>query len=118
MTWKRRWKAAAVSKKAIIWKSLWPLQTVALYEDLPKYIATAAFLLRVEVIGLNAWLHSVGVSDVLPRCSCGWSVQTVRHIMLYCPQYSLQRDSLFEQTDFSDITAILSHSRGAQTTGR
>jgi hypothetical protein len=65
--WKERWTNAANGKTATIWNTPSPLK---LYDNLPKHCATALMLLRTEVIGLNAWLASVGVLDILPRCDC------------------------------------------------
>jgi hypothetical protein len=50
---------------------------------LTKAEATALFLIRTEVISLNAWLAAVRVPGVFPACPCGWHAQTVRHVLLY-----------------------------------
>jgi hypothetical protein len=34
-------------------------------------------LLRTEVIGLNAWLVSIRVPDILPRCDRSWCAQSL-----------------------------------------
>ena len=49
-----------------------------LYDNITKAEATALFLLRSEVLGLNCWLASVGVQGVLPHYVCGWRAQTVK----------------------------------------
>src|SRR4029077_8023957 len=38
-----------------------------------------ATLLRTESIGLNDFLHRVGVPDVEASCPCGWERQTPNH---------------------------------------
>jgi len=116
--WRRRWKVQAEGKTATTWKTPWSQQTVDLYEGLQKHEATALFLLRTEIIGLNAWLFSVGVPGFLPRCTCGEHAQTVRHILIYCPLYSQQRAQLFHQAGSSDLLEILSHPHSAQAAGR
>ncbi len=107
----------AEKKSATTWNDPWQLQTVALYEGLQKHEATALFLLRTEIIGLNAWLSVIRVPEVLPRCTCGPQTQTVRHVILYCPQYR-QRAQLFYQAGTSDFTKILSRPPGTQAAGR
>src|SRR5436305_9086369 len=69
---------------------------ISLYEGLSKAEATALFLMRTEVLGLNAWLASVQVPDILPRCHYGWNAQTVRHVLMQCPP--LNRTELITQT--------------------
>lgn len=46
------------------------------------------FLMRSEIIGLNAWLAAIQVPDINPACACGWHAQTVRHVLLHCPRYN------------------------------
>jgi len=64
-----------------MWKTPWGKPTILLYKGLIKAEAIALFLLRTEVIGLNAWLVSVGVLAVLLRCEYGWIRQTVHHVL-------------------------------------
>jgi hypothetical protein len=85
---------------------------VALYNNLTKAEATALFLLRTEVIGLNAWLASVQVPNILPRCPCGWQVQTVRHILLHCPRYNRTDLIWLSQSEF--LHDILTQPKSAQ----
>ncbi len=70
------------------------------------------------MIGLNAWLASVGVPDVLPRCACGWHAQTVRHVLLHCPNYREIRPSLIENTGTENLQEMLSRPKAAQATAR
>ena len=42
------------------------MPTLPLYEGLTKAESTAAFLLRTEVLGLNAWLASIYVPNTTP----------------------------------------------------
>jgi hypothetical protein len=66
LTWKQRWEKTAQGKRASTWHTPWGTPTIPLYKGLNKAEATALFLLRVEVLGLNAWLTSVQVPDILP----------------------------------------------------
>ena len=68
-----------------------------LYARLTKEEATALFLIRSSVLGLNAWLAAIGVPDINPRCLCGLHAQTVRHVLLHCPQ--VERQELLRKYD-------------------
>src|SRR5881394_4514968 len=94
----------------------WSLKVAKLYDGLTKAEATALFLLRTEVIGLNAWLASVRVPDILPACTCGWWAQTVRHVLLHCPLY--ERASLIRQAQTESLPAILSQPAGARAAAK
>jgi hypothetical protein len=116
--WEKRWRQAAIGRTATTWLDPWQKQILKIYEGLPKYIATALFLLRTEVIGLNAWLASIHVPGVFPQCACGWEAQTVRHVMLFCPRYSHTRPTLLSQAGTSDLSRLLSDVRGAHLAAR
>ena len=92
------------------------MSTLPLYEGLTKPEATALFLLRTEVIGLNAWLAAIGVPGILPCCPCGWANQTVRHALLWCPQ--LNRSDLIVQCRSEHVEEILGRKRSAQAAAR
>jgi hypothetical protein len=89
--WQRKWQAIALEyrawSRARIWRTPWEQDTRKLYAGFSKAEATALFLMRTEVIGLNAWLASVQVPDITPHCPCGWHAQTVRHVLLHCPRH-------------------------------
>ena len=67
------------------WKSNWG-STRKLYTGLTKAETAVLCQLRTEVIGLRAWLASVGVPGVEKECDCG-ETQTVKHMLIHCPQY-------------------------------
>lgn len=106
LQWRKRWERTAQNRRASTWNTPWTAQTVPLYEGLTKAEATALFLLRTEVLGLKAWLASIQVPGILPRCPCGWPAQTVRHIMLQCPQYD--RVPLIAATQTESLSVMLS----------
>ena len=108
---KRRWEKAAKAQKATTWSTPWAKATLPLYKGQTKAESTAAFLLRTEVLGLNAWLVSIHVPNITPHCTCGWPTQSVRHMLLFC-NYCIERDQLFTRVDISNIIQILSISRG------
>ena len=116
--WERRWQRIASGKIATTWRAPWRPPATRAYNSLQKHEATALFLLRTEVIGLKNWLYSVGVPGILPRCACGWHTQTVRHIVIYCPQYTATRADLFRRAGSTDLQTILSTPRGAMAVSR
>jgi hypothetical protein len=118
LEWKRRWLQIARNKKAATWKNPWEMGTVALYSDMPKHQATALFLLRTEVIGLNGWLASINVPGIDAGCSCGWSTQTVHHVLMLCPLYSSGRAELVRRTGSEEMWRMLSTPEKAQATAR
>jgi len=84
-----------------------------LYDGLLKHEATALFLLRTEVLGLNAWLASVGVPGIDKRCTCGWPAQTMRHILLFCPNHTDSRALYFQRAGLTDLHGALSTAASA-----
>ena len=86
LEWKKRWQREARDREATTWRTPWEQSPLKLSSDLPKHQATALFLLRTEVIGLNAWLASIRVPNVTPQCECGWQAQTVRHVLPALPE--------------------------------
>ena len=94
-----------------MWSTLWAKATLPLYKGQTKAESTAAFLLRIEVLGLNAWLVSIYVPNTTPHYTCGWPTQSVRHILLFC-NHRTERDQLFARAGTSNITQMLSISRG------
>ena len=107
--WKKRWDERVArlprGRRATAWETPWAQEPRMLYAGLTKAEATALFLMRTEVIGLNGWLAAVGVPEKLPTCPCGWRVQTVRHVLLHCPQYD--RRDLLSKCGTERMEAIL-----------
>ena len=114
--WRRQWETKARGHRETTWQTPWNTPTIPLYEGLSKAESTALFLLRTEVLGLNAWLATIGVPGVLPRCSCGWPTQTVRHVLLHCPRYA--RMDLVAQLPSEQLHEILTQPKSAQATAR
>ena len=107
--WETRWtqKAETTRSRATTWKSAWRKQPLGLYEGLQKHEATALFLLRTEVLGLNDWLAKIGVPDAHPGCPCGARRQTLTHILTYCPNLIGPRTKLITQTGTTELSKIL-----------
>ena len=78
--WKDTWEREAIRPRLrppATWLTPWKQDPRKLYAGLAKAEATALFLIRIEVIGLNTWLASARVPGVTPACQCGWAAQTV-----------------------------------------
>ena len=73
--WKKRWEARAArasrSHPLTTWTTPWKQDYRKLYAGLTKAEAIALFLMRIEVIGLNAWLAAIRVPRKEAACECG-----------------------------------------------
>ena len=118
--WKERWEAKASKYRGprppTTWITPWKQDCRKLYAGLSKAEATALFLMRTEVIGLNAWLASVQVPGVEALCPCGEAAQTVRHTILHCTRY--ERLHLLEQCGTERLDEILSRPASAAYAAR
>jgi hypothetical protein len=94
--------------RATVWHTLWSQDTHKVYTGLSKAEATALFLMRTEVIGLNACLAAIQVPGITPVCQCGTHAQTVRHILFYCLR--VERTDLILRCGIERIEEILSRS--------
>jgi hypothetical protein len=112
LAWRQCWEKQASTQRASTWLTPWSTQMVPLYEGLTKAEATALVLLRTEVIGLNAWLAYAQVLDMLPRCPCGESAQTVRHVMLHCTRHD--RIQLIQEAQTELLQPMLSQRDSAR----
>ena len=122
LTWRRAWEQLAHRHRgqsampAAVWRTPWKHDPRMLYEGLSKAEATALFLMRSEVIGLNAWLAAVYVPDISPRCACGWHAQTVRHVLMFCPRY--ERAQLLAACGTEQFSEILTQPARAKHAAR
>ena len=118
LEWRNRWLKTAKDKRAATWNTPWGQDPTKLYSDMPKHQATALFLLRTEVIGLNSWLASINVPGTTLDCRCGWVSQTVHHVLMICPLHSSARAELVRRTGTEDVRRMLSTPEMAQVTAR
>jgi len=118
LEWKRRWQRKAKNRREATWNTPWEQSTLKLYSDLPKHQASALFLLRTEVIGLNGWLASINVPGIDAKCGCGWATQTVQHVLSICPLYTAGRADLVRRTGTEGMGRLLSTPEKAQATAR
>ena len=120
LSWQQRWTNQAQrvrgGHKATAWRTPWAQDTRKLYAGLTKAEATALFLMRTEVIGLNAWLAAIQVPRIAPVCSCGTHAQTVRHILLHCPR--VERTDLIVRCGTERMEEILGRPECARHAAR
>ena len=116
--WHNEWTSKAQNQTGSIWKGNWKDDRLKLYDEAPKHVATVLFLLRSEVIGLNAWLAGIGVPGIQASCTCGWPTQTVRHVLIHCPTYEQARLELFARSQTQDLSGMLSSPASAQAAAR
>ena len=114
--WKERWQAAAkkTNRTSATFSGGWETQPLSLYEGLPKHEATAVFLLRTEVLGLNDWLARIGVPGINPQCPCGTGRQTLQHILAFCPSQIQPRANLLLKTGTTELREILKAKKTAK----
>ena len=110
------WARVSRGRQEAAWKGQWKASPLKLYDKLTKPEATALFLLRSEVIGLQAWLAMVKVPGVTALCVCKADAQTVRHHMLYWPKYN--RDRLLSETGTLYLEEMLSQVRCTRPTAQ
>jgi hypothetical protein len=73
--------------------------------------STMATLIRTEHISLGAYLTRQRVPDITPECTCGYRAQTLKHVMIFCPERQGSRQQLFRATG-SDWKALTQTKRG------
>ena len=109
--WREQWQLASQGKQAPMWKTPWKTRVPRLHASLNRPESTVATLLRTEAIGLNDFLHRVGVPNVEARCPCGWERQTPKHVVMFCPSLT-GRDSMFVAAGTMDYTTLLNTEKG------
>jgi hypothetical protein len=76
LAWRQRWQMKvqklANRRRAAVWNTPWEQNPRKLYAGLTKAQSIALFLIRTEVIGLNAWLAAIQVPNISRACQCGW----------------------------------------------
>jgi hypothetical protein len=102
--WKEQWRSASQGKQAPAWRTPW-------HASLNRPQSTMATLLRTEAIGLNDFLHRVGVPDVEARCPCDWERQTPKHVVMSCPDLD-GRDRMLSAAGTMDYATLLNTEKG------
>ncbi len=94
-------------------------KTVKMRDGLQKAESTLATHIRTERIGLNAYLHSRNVPGTdSPRCGCGWSHQTAKHVLMHCPDWSHLRPRMLQDAGSSDYRIIVATTKGLRAVAK
>jgi exonuclease III len=122
--WEREWTQAVTQRERAQQGQLppaaWtqgPLKGKKLHKGWSRPQSTMATLIRTEHIGLRAYLTRQRVPNITPECTCGYRAQTLKHIMLFCPERQESRRRLF-QTAGSDWKTITQTRRGLNAATR
>jgi hypothetical protein len=79
-----------------------------------RAVSSAITQIRTGAIGLNAFLWRRRVPGIHPRCACGAQSQTVRHVLLSCPNFAVQRRGLWEGIGHTDLGRAAGEPQGAR----
>jgi hypothetical protein len=105
-SWVKRRNKIPPDKRATAFVRDDPLKDLHLHKGLRKAESSLATQLCTEKIGFNAFLARQRVPNVTPNCYCGYPNQSVKHIMLFCPDI----DRLYKHLGpLSDLKSILSN---------
>ena len=118
--WRQRWMTEAEKRRnqrARVWHSPWTMRPLSLYGDRPKHTSTALFLLRTEVLGINAWLAKV-IPNHDPACGCGAPRQTLGHLISFCPNTTQALTRLMASTGSTDIRGLLDDKEKVEAAAR
>ena len=122
-TWKRCVRARAKGAWALSWEASPSGQALRRLEPVPregvldihsglaKPHSSILTQLRTGMIGLANYLHRIGAAET-NRCSCGPTVQSVRHVLLECPTWTDIRTDLLPPGTL-DLRKLLTERRAA-----
>jgi len=130
----KTWKEAICNWKQNKWKEIWedyqssipprkikaPAQRVTsdyypkIHVGISKATSSLITQIRTEKIGLNAFLAERRVPNRTPRCSCGNTRQTAKHILMYCSNFEESRENLYRAAGTRDYSKMLATPRGAK----
>ncbi len=86
-----------------------------LHNQLKKAESSLTTQIRTEKIGFASFLHRrkvLGVESAF--CRCGWSNQTAKHVIMFCPLMS-DRNQLFKDVDINDYHVMTHSSKKLKT---
>ncbi len=100
-SWHSMWQASAKSPAPTASINAPPSTCVlALHRLLQKPETALAVLLQTKKNCFNAFLYQAHVPSVLsPLCCCGFSHQTVKHMIIHCRNFSAARHALRDNQD-------------------
>jgi hypothetical protein len=80
----------------------------SIHEGLTRAESSLATQLRTEKTGLKAFLYDYKVPGVTATCTCRHPRQTVKHVMLFCPD-QVDRTTVLTTPGSTDLHYILSN---------
>ena len=76
-----------------------------------------ATLVRTEHLGLRAYLARRRVPGITPDCPCGYRAQTLKHLIMFCPDNQEARGRLAQAVEL-DWKALTQTKRGLNAVTR
>ncbi len=121
--WKQRWekyrKCIAGVHATSAQRSHLFNKTVKMRNGLQKVESTLVTHIRIERIGLNAYLHFRNVSGAdSARCDCDWNHQTAKHVLMHCSDWSHLRSRMLRDVGFSNYRIIVAITKDLRAAAR
>ena len=121
--WEKRWE---LYKRHISDPSGRPAQRspltkkiLRLRHGLHKAESSLVTHIKAECIGLQAYLYSRKVPGAeSPDCGYGQGRQTAKHILVFCPQWNMLRQRVFEATNVHDYHRVVETPSGLRKSAR
>jgi hypothetical protein len=92
------------------------IKRLKLHEKLIKSESSLATQIRTRRIELADYLFNRRVSEIVSfACFCGWIKQNVKHIVLQCPDYTQNRDSMLREEGTTDFRRLMITAKRVKT---
>jgi hypothetical protein len=112
--WQIRWKTGTKGRQSAYLIPEPTPEICKLHAGKEKAFSALLVQLRTGIIGFNSFLHKRGVPTIRsPRCICDMGEMTVRHILINCPNWNLERHRFLSDFHTTDIRRILNSPKGA-----
>ena len=94
--WVKAWKEAPYGRKLFDLVEAPNKNTLELYRNTPRALTTTIIRARTQVIGLKGYLGTIGLAPTR-ECECGGGIETVKHLVLSCPEYNHLRKRIWKR---------------------
>ena len=98
-----------------VFREEWGPEAWGFYKKLNRPNSTILLQCRTGHTGLRFKLHQIRRADS-PKCDCGTSDETARHLFLHCPLLSDERTDLGRELGQLSLYAMLTHQADIATT--
>jgi len=115
---KRKEQAQAGQEIPAAWTTARRGGGLKLHKGWSRPQSTMATLIRTEHIGLGAYLTKRRVPGARPECTCRYRIQTVKHILIFCPARQQARERLFREAGTSNWKDLANTRRGLTAAAR